>query len=464
MQTTGVEAVSQHPLLMEVNTMKQINPQRIDEVWNVMSIRELLEIVKQREIVFIADQSLGIPTIHDQPQAEHLGFGVFRAQTAEYAINWQAGSSMNRLVMNGESWTEVLVEWGSFPYDKTQVIETLERWAAELSQAPGSAPVASELVEAIVSEADEELVERKPTKTKRTRKKSTPIGPADLVRGPEVVLPEIWRKPDKFEFHLDDGSIVIAEYDGANGIGFGHGDLQYDFHGPTISVTGFRSVFESFAKMEHYGDPVNAAIAIARELAVKQALEIKKNKKKWPVKYAGDVAVKLELENDHVVRAKPISWNEFNQWWYMWIYDKKEGRMTKPENVVSDLGEAETAAGEIEVVTPTHAAAGTAVRTVAQPKVETTGSHETAPAVKVAPRLPAGVPEVIEIDVGGREPQWVTATVVKVSGPQLICKLDHSGEVRKTKVIGRDIEWRVPEPTVLVLAPSLAATPMPPGG
>ncbi len=423
--------------------MKQINPQRIDEVWNVMSIRELLEIVKQREIVFIADQSLGIPTIHDQPQAEHLGFGVFRAQTAEYAINWQAGSSMNRLTMNGESWTEVQVEWGTFSYDKTQVIETLKRWEAELSQAPGSAPVASNSAEATADDADEELVERKPTKTKH--KKKTEAKPES-----KAVLPEIWHKPDKFEFHLDDGSIVIAEYDGANGIGFSHGDLEYDFHGPTISTTGYRSHFESFAKAQPYGDPVNAAIAICRELAAKQALEIKKNKKKWPVKYVSDVAVKLD--DGRVMRAKPISWNEFNQWWYMWIYDKKEGRMTKPENVVSDLGEAETAAGEIEVVTST-----------VQPKNKVaTPRASTAPAVQVAPRLPANVPEVIEIDVGGREPKWVTATIVKVSGPQLICKLDDSGELRKTKVIGRDIEWRVPEPTVLVHAPSLAAISLAP--
>jgi hypothetical protein len=402
----------------------------VSKVWNVMSIRELLEIVQQREIVFVADTSLGIPTIHDQPQSEHMGFGLFRAQTAEYAINWQAGSSMNRLIMNGEAWTEVQVEWGTFPYDKQQVIETLKRWEAELSQAAQPAQVATELVESIVSESAEELVERKPIKTKR---KKTEAKPESKVALP---LPEIWHKPDKFEFHLDDGSIVIAEYDGQDSIGFGrHGDLQYAFHGPTISTTGFRSVFESFAKMEQYGDPINAAIAIARDLAAQQALEIKKNKRKWPVKYIGDVAIKLELENDCVVRAKPISWNEFNHWWHMWIYDKKESRMTKTENVMGDWVDSES---EL-----THAAGGTAVRTVAQPKVETT-TPQTAPTVQVAPRLPANVPEVIEIDIGGREPQWVTATVVKVSGPQLICKLDHSGEVRKTKVIGRDIEWRAP--------------------
>jgi predicted RNA methylase len=113
----------------------RINLRPYHPAWDVMSIRELLEIVNTHEIVLIADEDLGIPTIHDQPQPEHMGFGTFRSQTAEYAINWDAGGSMNRL-LNGQGWTDVHVEWGAFPYDQACVTQTLERWASELSGTP----------------------------------------------------------------------------------------------------------------------------------------------------------------------------------------------------------------------------------------------------------------------------------------------------------------------------------------
>ena len=115
----------------------RINLRPHHPAWDVMSIRELLEIVNTREIVLIADEDLGIPTIHDQSQPEHMGFGTFRNQTSTYAVNWDAGGSMNRL-LNGQGWTEVHVEWGTFPYDRTRVTQILERWASELSGGPST--------------------------------------------------------------------------------------------------------------------------------------------------------------------------------------------------------------------------------------------------------------------------------------------------------------------------------------
>ena len=59
--------------------------------------------------------------------------------------------------------------------------------------------------------------------------------------------------------------------------------------------------------------------------------------------------------------------------------------------------------------------------------------------------LPDDIPEVIEVDVGGRVPQWIAATIVKVAGgKQLTCnRSDGRGEF-KTPIYGRDITWRVP--------------------
>ena len=64
--------------------------------------------------------------------------------------------------------------------------------------------------------------------------------------------------------------------------------------------------------------------------------------------------------------------------------------------------------------------------------------------VKRPTGLPADVPEVIEIDVGGRQPVWVLATIIKVAGPQLTCQRQDDQSTLKTPLYGRDIVWRVP--------------------
>ena len=71
--------------------------------------------------------------------------------------------------------------------------------------------------------------------------------------------------------------------------------------------------------------------------------------------------------------------------------------------------------------------------------------------VKRPTGLPADVPEVIEIDVGGRQPVWVLATIIRVAGSQLTCQRQDDQSTLKTPLYGRDIVWRVP---------SLAATPL----
>jgi len=63
-------------------------------------------------------------------------------------------------------------------------------------------------------------------------------------------------------------------------------------------------------------------------------------------------------------------------------------------------------------------------------------------------RLPPVLPKSIEVDVGGRTPLWLAATVIKVSGSGHTLKLiarrsDDQGDL-KLPVYGRDITWRVP--------------------
>ena len=656
-----------------VETRLTLQPR--DSAWNATVLRELLEIISRGAPVLIADDDLGLPTIHHIPNPEHMGFGTFRSVTEDYTVNWDAGGSMNRL-SNGRGWTTVQVERGTFPYDFAQVKQTIEHWIAEFeAQAPRFSittlhvdtthierdfaaaaqaaqgkepwqmrynefmatqrPISSDaqgrmLLDLILAHArdvqasnDNEsvsakissdaivwltdlrktlvhiaLAELKPVpvevladypdlavkypdqsaadasepvtpvtaeplpptteiiapvaaksaKSKRGKKQSAPE--------PRVDYPAVWHKRDKFEFYLD-GAIVVAEYDGSDSIGFDHGSLEYDFHGPTISMTGFRSHFANFADVESYGDPVNAAIAIARDLAAVTAKEVAKNKKTWPMKYAGNVEVRLE--DGRTVRGTPISWNDFNQWWCVWLIEARTARTIKPDEMVGvwpipasssvetpparNPFDLERAAFEawVQRTDPQHAGLWAeayryfaesyplserawayltdqphfnAQRQTIDPHLKvnpfdvqrdlfiqwvkaqvdgataqsaylqgyvhlTTGSDvllpearaylatqrhytsalaarqsaspdpsDTTQPVKPIKRpagLPDDIPEVIEVDVGGRVPQWIAATIVKVAGgKQLTCnRSDGRGEF-KTPIYGRDITWRVP--------------------
>ena len=389
----------------------------------------------------------------------------------------------------------------------------------------------------------------KPTKSKREKKQPAPE--------PRVDYPAIWHKRDKFEFHLD-GALVVAEYDGSDSIGFDHGGLHYAFHGSTISTTGFRSHFAKFSDAQCYGDPVNAAIAIAKELAAVTAKEVAKNKKKWPVNYADDVAVRRE--DGSTVRGTPISWNDFNQWWYVWLIEARTARTIKPDEIVGvwpasasssvetpparNPFDLERAAFEawVQGTDPRHAGLWaeayryfaesyplserawayltaqphfSAQRQTIDPHLKvnpfdvqrelfiqwvkaqvdgaaaqsaylqgyvhlTTGSDVLLPEaraylatqrhytsalaarqsaspdpsgaaqpvkpIKRPAGLPDDIPEVIEVDVGGRVPQWIAATIVKVvGGKQLTCRRSDGHGDLKTPIYGRDITWRVPQ-------------------
>ena len=578
----ALTAVREHLQAWSVETRLVLQPR--DSAWNATVLRELLEIVSRGAPVLIADEDLGLPTIHHIPNPEHMGYGTFRSVTADYTVNWDAGGSMNRL-SNGLGWTTVQVERGTFPYDTAQVKDTLERWIVEYeAQAPRfsittlhvdtthierdfaaaaqaaqgkelwqmtrpefmatqrpissgaqgrmlldlilahardvqasndnesvsakissdaivwltdlrktlvqvalaeSKPVPAEVLadypdraakhpgqssadasEPVTPVTTEPLpstteivapVAAKSTKSKREKKQSVPESRVDY--------PAIWHKRDKFEFYLD-GAIVVAEYDGSDSIGFDHGSLEYDFHGPTISMTGFRSHFANFADVESYGDPVNAAIAIARDLAAVTAKEVAKNKKTWPMKYAGNVEVRLE--DGRTVRGTPISWNNFNQWWCVWLIEARTGRTFTPGEIVGAWLTSEASAVSVGPCPPSLSASparsGTrrgggplGVSTSAdspetpaepegvQPSPVQSVTAQPAKPIKRPAGLPADIPEVIEVDVGDRTPQWIAAAIVKVTGgKQLTCnRSDGRGEF-KTPIYGRDITWRVP--------------------
>ena len=72
-----------------------------------------------------------------------------------------------------------------------------------------------------------------------------------------------------------------------------------------------------------------------------------------------------------------------------------------------------------------------------------TPATQAMPTPKKGKPLPGGIPEVIEVDVGGRTARWKQAHVVDVVSGKLVCQLV-GGQRLKTPVSGKDISWRVP--------------------
>jgi len=68
---------------------------------------------------------------------------------------------------------------------------------------------------------------------------------------------------------------------------------------------------------------------------------------------------------------------------------------------------------------------------------------QAVPTLEKGKPLPDGIPEEIEVDVGGRTAQWKQAHVVGVVSGKMVCQFV-GGRRIKTPVSGKDISWRVP--------------------
>jgi len=106
--------------------------QVLPDGWTEEDIRFLLERLEEGPIL-IADRNLGIPTIHSLGgEVRHLGFGLFRLSTADYTVTFDAGGAMRR-TPGGKGWTKVNVQDGAFPYDAEEVCRVLLAWLEPLS-------------------------------------------------------------------------------------------------------------------------------------------------------------------------------------------------------------------------------------------------------------------------------------------------------------------------------------------
>lgn len=93
--------------------------------WKEEDVREILAEVEKGNKVLLGGNELGMPDMRDIPHPQHVGFGMFKASTPDYDINWDAGGSMIR-TQNGRGYTIVRTTRGVFPYDFEKMKATLK--------------------------------------------------------------------------------------------------------------------------------------------------------------------------------------------------------------------------------------------------------------------------------------------------------------------------------------------------
>ena len=102
--------------------------------WTTDDVGHLLQKLDDGPIL-VADRKLGIPTIHDFRDVNHLGFGVMQVKTPGYTLIYDAGGAMRR-TPSGKGWTPLRIE-GDYAYDTRAMRAQLERF---LQQEPGVEP------------------------------------------------------------------------------------------------------------------------------------------------------------------------------------------------------------------------------------------------------------------------------------------------------------------------------------
>lgn len=92
--------------------------------------------------ILVADAALGFPTIHDIPNADHLGYGLFRAIGEGYTLYFDGGGAMQR-TPSGKGWTPLDVQ-GEYPYDLGAARAILKRYLQESTPAPDQVELLTE--------------------------------------------------------------------------------------------------------------------------------------------------------------------------------------------------------------------------------------------------------------------------------------------------------------------------------
>jgi hypothetical protein len=95
--------------------------------------------------ILVADVALGFPTIHDMPNADHMGYGLFRATGDGYTLYFDGGGAM-RKTPSGKGWTQLDVQ-GEYPYDLGAARAILERYLPTVTPHQGETLTTGEALE-----------------------------------------------------------------------------------------------------------------------------------------------------------------------------------------------------------------------------------------------------------------------------------------------------------------------------
>ena len=115
----------------------------LPEGWTEEDIHFLLEKVTAQPIL-VGDTRLGLPTIHDFIDAEHLGYGLFRVNGEGFTLQFDGGKAMQR-TPSGKGWTPLEIR-GDYAYAFEGVRAVLQAYLAppDPTKPPGEVLTESE--------------------------------------------------------------------------------------------------------------------------------------------------------------------------------------------------------------------------------------------------------------------------------------------------------------------------------
>lgn len=112
-----------------VEEEKEIAVKEFPTGWTVQDVKYLIDKIeaKPEAIFLVADNRLGIPTIHELPvDSVSCGVGFFRNADCEGSI--LVGTGMEH-TPSGNGWTDVTLRRGTFAWDREAVLARLHQWA-----------------------------------------------------------------------------------------------------------------------------------------------------------------------------------------------------------------------------------------------------------------------------------------------------------------------------------------------
>jgi hypothetical protein len=105
-------------------------PPELPGGWALEDIRFLLQKLDEGQLVLVADEKLGIPTIHTDfgVEIEHFGYGLMGAKGPEYKLTFDAGGAMDK-TPGGKSWSALRLEGNPpYTYDRETVVAHLQAY------------------------------------------------------------------------------------------------------------------------------------------------------------------------------------------------------------------------------------------------------------------------------------------------------------------------------------------------